>query len=61
MPATAVLGGTGTLLAWLVVMALNPVTLAVGTGWLVVGIAVYFLYRRHHNLPLSLVGIGSGF
>lgn len=53
VPATAVLGGTGTLLAWLVVMALNPVTLAVGTGWLVVGIAVYFLYRRHHNLPLT--------
>ena len=53
VPATAVLGGIGTLLAWLVVMALNPVTLAVGTGWLVVGIAVYFLYRRHHNLPLT--------
>ena len=53
VPATAVLGGTGTLLAWLVVMALNPVTLAVGTGWLVVGIAVYYLYRRHHNLPLT--------
>ena len=53
IPATAVLGGIGTLLAWLVVMALNPVTLAVGSIWLVVGIAVYYLYRRHHKLPLT--------
>jgi len=35
------------------VMALNPVTLAVGIGWLVVGGVIYYLYRRHHQLPLS--------
>ena len=53
VPATAVLGGMGTFAAWLVVMALNPVTLAVGTVWLMVGIVGYYLYRRYQRLPLS--------
>ena len=53
VPFSAVLGGIGTFAAWLVVMALNPVTLAVGIGWLIVGMAIYYLYRRHHQLPLS--------
>jgi APA family basic amino acid/polyamine antiporter len=50
---TAVLGGLGTFAAWIVVMALNPRTLFVGTGWMVLGIAVYVLYRRNQRLPLT--------
>ena len=53
MPLTAVLGGLGTFAAWIVVMALNPRTLAVGIGWMVLGIAVYVLYRRNQRLPLT--------
>ncbi|MGK2956623.1 MAG: amino acid permease [Solirubrobacterales bacterium] len=53
VPISAVIGGFGTFAAWLVVMALNPVTLAVGIGWLVVGMVIYVLYRRHHKLPLA--------
>jgi basic amino acid/polyamine antiporter, APA family len=53
VPLTAVLGGLGTFAAWIVVMALNPRTLFVGTGWMVLGIAVYVLYRRHQKLPLT--------
>jgi len=34
-------------------MALNPRTLIVGTGWMVLGIAVYVLYRRNQHLPLT--------
>ena len=34
------LGGMGTFAAWIVVMALNPRTLFVGTGWMVLGVAV---------------------
>ena len=47
------LGGLGTFAAWIVVMALNPRTLAVGVGWMVFGIAVYVLYRRNQGLPLT--------
>jgi APA family basic amino acid/polyamine antiporter len=53
LPLTAVLGGMGTFTAWIVVMALNPRTLAVGAGWMVFGIVVYVLYRRNQRLPLT--------
>jgi APA family basic amino acid/polyamine antiporter len=53
VPMTAVLGGLGTFAAWIVVMALNPRTLFVGTGWMVFGVAVYVLYRRNQRLPLT--------
>src|SRR5215469_14693268 len=53
VPMTAVLGGLGTFAAWVVVMALNPSTLFVGTGWMILGITVYVLYRRHQRLPLT--------
>jgi basic amino acid/polyamine antiporter, APA family len=53
VPLTAVLGGLGTFAAWIVVMALNPRTLAVGLGWMAFGIAVYVLYRRNQRLPLT--------
>jgi APA family basic amino acid/polyamine antiporter len=53
VPVTAVLGGLGTFAAWIVVMALNPRTLFVGLGWMVLGIAIYVLYRRNQRLPLT--------
>jgi basic amino acid/polyamine antiporter, APA family len=53
LPLTAVLGGLGTFAAWIVVMALNPRTLAVGIGWMAFGIVVYVLYRRSQRLPLT--------
>ncbi len=53
VPLSAVLGGFGTFAAWIVVMALNPRTLAVGLGWMVFGIVVYVLYRRNQKLPLT--------
>jgi basic amino acid/polyamine antiporter, APA family len=53
VPLTAVLGGLGTFAAWIVVMALNPRTLAVGLGWMALGLAVYVLYRRNQKLPLT--------
>jgi basic amino acid/polyamine antiporter, APA family len=53
IPLTAVFGGLGTFAAWIVVMALNPSTLFVGTGWMILGITVYVLYRRNQGLPLT--------
>jgi basic amino acid/polyamine antiporter, APA family len=53
VPLTAVLGGLGTFAAWVVVMALNPSTLFVGTGWMLLGITIYVLYRRNQGLPLT--------
>src|ERR1700710_3118800 len=53
VPLVAVFGGLGTFGAWIVVMALNPRTLIVGTGWMVLGVVVYVLYRRNQKLPLT--------
>jgi basic amino acid/polyamine antiporter, APA family len=53
LPASAVLGGLGTFAAWIVVMALNLRTLFVGAGWMLLGLAIYYLYRRRQQLPLS--------
>ena len=53
VPLSAVLGGLGTFLAWIVVMALNPRTLAAGLGWMAIGLAIYLLYRRSQQLPLT--------
>ena len=52
LPITAVLGGLGTFSAWIVVMALNTRTLAIGSAWMLVGLAAYFLYRRSQGLAL---------
>jgi APA family basic amino acid/polyamine antiporter len=53
VPMTAVLGGLGTFSAWVVVMALNMRTLAIGAGWMALGTLTYVLYRRRQQLPLT--------
>lgn len=52
IPITAVLGGIGTFAAFVVAMALDPVILATGGGWMIAGALLYVLYRRHQGLPL---------
>jgi APA family basic amino acid/polyamine antiporter len=52
LPVTALLGGLGTFSAWIVVMALDTRTAILGAGWMVIGLGVYLLYRRHQKLPL---------
>ncbi len=53
LPATALLGGFGTFGAWVVVMAMNPDTAAIGLGWMLFGAALYVLYRRRQELPIK--------
>src|SRR6266542_1302507 len=46
-------GAMRTFSAWIVVMALNLRTLVVGAGWMLLGIVIYYFYRRHCDLPLA--------
>jgi APA family basic amino acid/polyamine antiporter len=54
LPLTAVVGGLGTFAAWIVVMALNLRTLTIGGIWMLAGVGLYLLYRRHQGIsPLQ--------
>jgi APA family basic amino acid/polyamine antiporter len=60
LPLTAILGGLGTLSAWIVVMALNVRTLVIGVIWMLVGLSIYFLYRRNQRLsPTQTVKVSG--
>ena len=52
VPITAVLGGLGTFAAWVIVIALHETTGLVGAGWMVLGVLLYWAYRRRQQLPL---------
>ena len=52
-PAHRVARGLGTFSAWIVVMAMNTETMAIGGAWMAVGVAVYLLYRRRQGLPVT--------
>jgi APA family basic amino acid/polyamine antiporter len=52
LPLFAVVGGLGTLLAFVTVTALHVEVAAAGVGWLLVGMAVYVLFRHRQGLDL---------
>jgi basic amino acid/polyamine antiporter, APA family len=45
-PLFAIVGGIGTGLSWLVIVIQSPSIRYAGIGWLVIGFAFYFVYRR---------------
>ena len=49
VPLTAVLGAIGTGAAFVSVVVLHKEARIVGTGWMIAGMAGYFLYRRRHG------------
>jgi APA family basic amino acid/polyamine antiporter len=53
VPLTAVIGGLGTFLTWLVVIWNQEIGRTVGFLWLAVGLVTYFLYRRRLGVPLT--------
>ena len=52
LPVFALLGGTGTFLAFVTVTALHLTVAAAGVGWLALGVGVYIVYRRRQQLDL---------
>ena len=53
LPLFALVGGLGTAAAFVVVTALHPAVAIAGTGWLILGVIVYMLYRRSLGLDLT--------
>jgi APA family basic amino acid/polyamine antiporter len=52
-PLFALVGGSFTAVAFVVIVVLNPQVAAVGVGWLIVGMVVYAVYRRSQGLDLA--------
>ncbi len=53
-PLFALFGGLGTGLSWLVIVVQEPTTRWSGLAWLVLGLALYVVYRRRFvHLPLT--------
>jgi APA family basic amino acid/polyamine antiporter len=50
LPLAAVIGALGTFAAWVSVVALHTEARTVGVGWMVIGMAGYFWYRRSNGL-----------
>jgi basic amino acid/polyamine antiporter, APA family len=53
IPISALVGGIGTLAAWVSVMALHVDARYVGTGWMVFGVIGYVIYRRRQGMDLT--------
>lgn len=52
LPPTAIIGGLGTGIAFVVVTVLNPEVAIAGVLWLAIGVTVYIAYRRNQGLDL---------
>jgi APA family basic amino acid/polyamine antiporter len=52
-PVFALVGGTFTALAFVVICVLNPTVTLAGVGWLIVGVLIYVPFRRAQGLDLT--------
>ncbi|MEO7197899.1 MAG: universal stress protein, partial [Solirubrobacterales bacterium] len=53
LPLTAIVGGSATFAAWIVVMVMDTTTMMIGAGWMLLGAVVYVAYRRRQGLPIT--------
>src|SRR6201990_2635095 len=53
LPLFAIVGGAFTAVSFVVVVVLNLPVAAFGTGWLIFGVILYYLFRRRHGLDLT--------
>jgi len=53
MPLTAILGLVATTIIWIIILITQPYSRWVGIIWMVVGLVVYYLYRRKQRMPLT--------
>jgi APA family basic amino acid/polyamine antiporter len=53
LPFTAILGLVATSIIWIVVIVTQPFSRWAGFLWMVVGLAIYCVYRRGRHLPLT--------
>jgi APA family basic amino acid/polyamine antiporter len=58
LPLTAILGLLGTGVIWGVVVVLQPYSRWVGFGWLLIGLGIFFLFRKLKRVTPDQSGVG---
>jgi len=53
MPISAIIGLLATAAIWIIILITQPYSRWVGIIWMVVGLIIYYFYRRKRNLPLT--------
>jgi APA family basic amino acid/polyamine antiporter len=53
IPISTVLGLTTTTIIWLIILITQPYSRWVGLAWMIVGLIIYYLYRRREKMPLT--------
>jgi APA family basic amino acid/polyamine antiporter len=55
MPISAIIGLLATTTIWIIILITQPYSRWVGIIWMVVGLIIYYFYRRKEHLPLTHV------
>jgi len=53
MPISAIIGLLSTATIWIIILITQPYCRWVGAIWMVVGLIIYYIYRRKEHLPLT--------
>jgi len=53
MPISAIVGLVATSIIWIIILITQPYSRWVGIAWMVVGLTIYYLYRRKRQMPLT--------
>jgi APA family basic amino acid/polyamine antiporter len=53
MPVSAIIGLVATTIIWIIILITQPDSRWIGIIWMVVGLVIYFSYRRKAGLPLT--------
>jgi len=53
LPISAIIGLTATTIIWVIIMVTQPYSRWVGLVWMVLGLIIYYLYRRRAHMPLT--------
>jgi APA family basic amino acid/polyamine antiporter len=59
LPITAILGLVATTTIWIIILITQPYSRWVGIAWMVVGLIIYYLYRRKQHMPLTHAAWGQ--
>jgi APA family basic amino acid/polyamine antiporter len=53
LPLSALIGFCALALIWIIILITQPYSRWVGLGWMVLGIIIYYIYRKRGNMPLT--------